>query len=41
MYLFLKILGGMANSEDPDQTAPWCLHCLHLSVYKKLSAQKV
>ena len=22
MQLFLKILGGMANSVDPDQTAP-------------------
>ena len=22
MQLFLKILGGMANNADPDQTAP-------------------
>ena len=34
MQLFLKIfkiLTGMANSEDPDQTAPDLgLHCLHI-----------
>ena len=34
MQLFLKILGGMANSIDPDQTAP-----LVTLVYKILGLQ--
>ena len=29
MQFFLKILSGMANSVDPDQTALG-LHCLHM-----------
>ena len=36
MQLFLRIFSGMANSVDPDQTAPseqsdLDLHCLHMS----------
>ena len=35
MQLFHKLLNGMANSVDPDQTAPeeqsdLGLHCLHM-----------
>ena len=29
MHFFLKLLSGMANSEDPDQTDQG-LHCLHM-----------
>ena len=40
MQLFLKILSEMANSVDPDQTAPeqsdLGLHCLHMSFCHKL-----
>ena len=37
MQLFLKILSGMANSVDPDQTAPNLgLHCLHMPFVRKL-----
>ena len=38
MQLFLKILSGMANSVDPDQTAPsdLGLHCLHIPICQKL-----
>ena len=40
MYICLKLLSGMANSVDPDQTAPLeqfdlCLDYLHISCYKK------
>ena len=30
MQLFLKILSGMANSVDLDQTADLGLHCVHM-----------
>ena len=38
MQLFLKILSGMANSVDPDQTAPFDLglHHLHMSFCQTL-----
>ena len=41
MQVFLKILSGMANSVDPDQTAPseqsdLGLHCLHMSFCQTL-----
>ena len=34
MQLFLKLFSGMANSVDPDQTAPseLGLHCLHYAI---------
>ena len=40
MQLFLKLLSGMANSIDPDQTTPsgaiWSgLHCLHMPFCQK------
>ena len=43
MQLFLKILSGMVNSVDPDQTAPeeaveqsdQRLHCLHMLFCQK------
>ena len=38
MHLFLKILSGMVNSVDPDQTAP---SCLHVFAYAILSAVRV
>ena len=42
MNLFLKILSGMANSVDPDQTAPsdLGLHCLHMPFCQKLWCSK-
>ena len=38
MQLLLKILSGMANSVDPDQTAPsdLGLHCLNTLVWQTL-----
>ena len=41
MQMFLKILSGMANSVDPDQTATkeqsdLGLHCLHIPVCQTL-----
>ena len=41
MQLFLKALSGMANSIDPDQTAPsgqsdLGLYCLHMAFYQQL-----
>ena len=36
MQLSLKILSGMANSVDPEQTAPdLSLHCLHIPFCQK------
>ena len=45
MHLFLKILSGMANSVDPDQTAPeeqsdQGLHHLHMPFCQKLLFSK-
>ena len=37
MKLFTKILSGMSNSVDPDQTAPDLgLHYLHMPFSQKL-----
>ena len=39
LQLFLKIhvLSGMANTVDPDQTAPFvALHCLHVNLFDTL-----
>ena len=38
MQLFLKIISGLVNSVDPDQTAP-SLHCLHLQICQDLDVQ--
>ena len=43
--LSLKILSGLANSVDPDQTAPYvqsdlCQHCLHKPYYQTLRCLK-
>ena len=45
VQLFLKMISGMANSVDPDQTAPsgavWSgLHCLHMPFCQKLWCTK-
>ena len=45
MQLSLKMLSGMANSVDPDQTAPveqsdQGLHCLHMPFCQILRFQK-
>ena len=45
MQLFLKMLTGMANSVDPDQTAPLeqsdlGLHCLHMPFIQTLWRSK-
>ena len=45
MHLSLKVLSGMANSEDPDQTAPkeqsdLDMHCLHMAFCQKLLCLK-
>ena len=42
---FLKILSGLANCVDPDQTAPLeqsdlGLHCLHMPFCQKLLCSK-
>ena len=45
MHLSLKMFSGMANSVDPDQTAPeeqsdLSLHCLHVAFCQKLWCSK-
>ena len=41
MHPLLKILSGMANSVDPDQTAPeGGLHCLRMSFCQTLWCSK-
>ena len=45
MQMFLKIISGMANSVDPDQTAPkkeqpdLGLHCLHVTLVYSILGQ--